>query len=233
MENQAGQRNPDSIQCYPDFTPRWAKLTAPAEPARQVAWYVFFDQSQNHPVKTDQAGQSRFVLTAYEPESYFIREYSSPEIRLGDLTQRFDPRFEAKPGKEYSSGPAHAVAPRPRSLAPSSAACALRQPGAPSPLGDGTIIGIESLAAAHAEIAQREARLGGAIDPHYVGDLRALVSLTNGRLRTFDVAPGMKVHIGDRVALQDSYRNMKLPCSYVPILITADLGPASQPAPQK
>ena len=230
VEDQAGQGNPDNIQCYPDFTPRWAKLAAPAEPGRQVAWYVFFDQSENFPVKSDQAGQSHFVLTAYQPQAYFTREYSSPEIRLGDLTQQFDPRFEAKPGKEYSSGPAEAPAPHAqrRVPAPSSQTCALNQPGLPTPLGTGTIIGIETPAAARAEIPKREARLGGTIDPRYVDDMRALVSRGNGRLRIFDVPAGMKVRIGDRVALQDSYRSKKLPCSYVPILITAVLRPAPQ-----
>jgi len=66
-------------------------------------------------------------------------------------------------------------------------------------------------------------------------DRRALVSQPDGRLRTFDVPPGVKIRVGDRVALQNSYRNEKLSCSYVPILITADLGPAPvpPPAPQK
>ncbi len=230
VENQAGQRNPEESWCFPDFTPSWAKLTAPLEPGRQVVWYSYFDNSENFPVKSDQAGQSRFVLTAYEPEAYFTREYHSPEIRLANLTQQFDPRFEATPGKEYSSGPVEASAPpeHKHAPAPSALACALNQPALPTPMGTGTIIGIETAAAAHAEIPQREARLGGTIDPQYVGDLRALVSRSNGRLRIFDVPAGMKVRIGDRVALQDSYRSKKQPCSYVPILITAVLKPAPQ-----
>jgi hypothetical protein len=48
----------------------------------------------------------------------------------------------------------------------------------------------------------------------------------------------MTVHLGDRVTVQGGYRNINLPCNYIPNLITADLGPlpdkaaaATAPAP--
>jgi hypothetical protein len=101
-------------------------------------------------------------------------------------------------------------------------------------MGLGTIIGFEPRAQSLADIPRREARLGGTIDPAYVADLRAMVRQDDGRVQGFDVSQGMAVQVGDRVTLEDSYRNRSLPCSYVPILIVADSGPAQPPvqAPQ-
>jgi len=99
-------------------------------------------------------------------------------------------------------------------------------------MGHGTIIGFEDASAARADIPLREAQQGGAIDPQYLGDLRAMVTQREKAPRPYDVPAGMTVRIGDRVALQNSYRS-KTPCAYVPVQITADLGPASGRAPQK
>jgi hypothetical protein len=123
--------------------------------------------------------------------------------------------------------PAQSRAHSPMSTAP---ACALRQPTGPFPMGLGTIIGFETQAQSLADIPRREARLGGAIDPAYVNDLRAMVRQDDGRVQGFDVPQGMTAQVGDRVTLQDSYRNQSLPCSYIPILIVADSGPTSPPA---
>jgi hypothetical protein len=88
---------------------------------------------------------------------------------------------------------------------------------------------------ARAEIPLRQAQQGGAIDPQYIDDQRVLVRQSGGRMRPFDLAAGVSVHLGDHVALQNSYRSKALTCAYVPVMITADLGPASvpQPVPQK
>jgi hypothetical protein len=239
IENQAGKRNPEDFWCFPDFTPRWWKLSAPLEPAREVAPYFFWDMRPNRPVKTVNAGQSRFLLTAYEPQAYFTREFDSPEVRLADLTEQFDPNFDPKLGQEYSTSPVQAVRPRPRSdvsaLPSAPIACTLHQPAAPSPMGHGTAIGFQDPAAARAEIPLRQAQQGGAIDPQYIDDQRVLVRQSGGRMRPFDLAAGVSVHLGDHVALQNSYRSKALTCAYVPVMITADLGPASvpQPVPQK
>jgi hypothetical protein len=99
------------------------------------------------------------------------------------------------------------------------AACALREPAAPRPRGLGTIIGIQDAAVARADIPLREARRGGAIDPRYLGDLRAVVQQDGGLVDVFDVPAGMAVHVGDRVRLQGSYRSTASTCSYIPILI--------------
>jgi hypothetical protein len=37
--------------------------------------------------------------------------------------------------------------------------------------------------------------------------------------------------VGDRVTLQDTYRNMNLPCNYIPNLIVGDVGPQTNAAP--
>jgi len=100
IENQAGQRNPQDFWCYPDLTPRLWKLSAPLEPARNVAPYWFWDGRPSRPVKRIEAGQSRFLLTAYEPQAYFTREFDSPEIRLADLTAQYDPDFDGRLGPD-------------------------------------------------------------------------------------------------------------------------------------
>jgi hypothetical protein len=95
-------------------------------------------------------------------------------------------------------------------------ACALREPDGPHFSGRGTIIGIQDAAVARAGIALREARRGGAIDPHYLNDLRVVVQQDGGIVDVFDVPTGMKVHVGDRVRLQGSYRSTAFTCSYIP-----------------
>ena len=95
-------------------------------------------------------------------------------------------------------------------------ACALREPEAPRPRGHGTVIGLQDPAVASANIPGREARRGGAIDPRYRNDLRAVVKQDNGIIDTFDVPSGATVHAGNRVRLQGSYRSASETCSYIP-----------------
>ena len=97
-------------------------------------------------------------------------------------------------------------------------ACALREPDSPRPRGLGTVVGIQDAAVARADILVREARRGGAIDPRYLDDPRAVVRQDNGMVDIFDVPAGMTVRAGDRVRLQGSYRSTAFSCSYIPIL---------------
>ena len=106
-------------------------------------------------------------------------------------------------------------------------ACALHEPGAPRPRGLGTIIGIQDAAVARAHIPLREAQRGGAIDPRYLDDLRAVVRQDNGIVDTFDVSAGMTVHVGDRVRLQGSYRSTASTCSYIPHMAIPNDAPAA------
>lgn len=110
---------------------------------------------------------------------------------------------------------------------PAVSACALRQTAtAPRLIGMGTIIGFEDRAASLARIPVTESLSGGEIDPDYIDNVRVIVRRNNGQNTVFIVPKGMVVHLGDRVTLQDSYRNMALPCNYVPIQIASDIGPA-------
>ena len=110
---------------------------------------------------------------------------------------------------------------------PAPAACALHQPEKPRSRGFGTIIGFETVTDAQAEIPRREARQGGAIDPRYIGDPRAMVRQDNGVVDVFDVPAGLTVHVGERVKLQGSYRSNASTCSYIPILIVPNDVPAA------
>jgi hypothetical protein len=105
--------------------------------------------------------------------------------------------------------------------------CALREPERPRPRGLGTIVGIQDPTLARADIPAREARRGGALDPRYRNDLRAVVRQDNGVMDIFDVPAGMTVRVGDRVRLQGSYRSRASTCSYIPILIVPDEVPAA------
>ena len=107
------------------------------------------------------------------------------------------------------------------------AACALREPEAPRARGLGTVIGLQDPAMARANIAYREAQRGGAIDPRYLNDLRAVVRQDDGIVDNFDVPPGMTAHVGDRVKLQGSYRSAAAACSYIPHMAIPDDAPAA------
>ena len=106
---------------------------------------------------------------------------------------------------------------------PSTRACALRQPATPRQMGFGKVIRFQTPDAARADIPNREARLGGAIDPRYVDDQRAVVRQDNGKVQVFDVPQGMTVRVGERVRVIGSYRSKAFPCSYIPILITPEV----------
>jgi hypothetical protein len=99
------------------------------------------------------------------------------------------------------------------------AACALQEPDAPRPRGLGTIIRIQDAAVARVDIPMREARRGGAIDPRFLNDRRAVVQRGDGNVDTFDVSPEMTANVGDRVSLQGSYRSMTSTCSYIPQMV--------------
>ena len=104
--------------------------------------------------------------------------------------------------------------------APGARACALRQPTMPRQMGFGIVIRFQTPDAARADIPNREARLGGSIDPRYLNDQRAVVRQDNGKVQIFDVPQGLMVRVGERVRVIGSYRSKDFPCSYIPILIT-------------
>jgi hypothetical protein len=87
-------------------------------------------------------------------------------------------------------------------------------------MGFGTVIRFQTPDAARADIPNREARIGCAIDPRYLNDQRAVVRQDNGKVQIFDVPEGLTVRVGERVRMIGSYSSKAFPCSYVPILIT-------------
>jgi hypothetical protein len=103
---------------------------------------------------------------------------------------------------------------------------------APVLIGLGTIAGFEDRAASLARISVTESQSGGKIDPDYIDNQRVIVHRNNGRNQVFIVPKGMVVNVGDRVTLQDGYRNMALPCNYIPIQIASDIGPPPAAASQ-
>lgn len=113
--------------------------------------------------------------------------------------------------------------------------CNMRQEDiAPRLIGLGKIIGFEDHALSLARIQLTEANVGGTIDPDYVENQRVTVRRNNGQVGVFIVPKGMSVQVGDRVTLQNGYRNTALPCNYKPVQIASDIGPPPTPvqAPQ-
>jgi hypothetical protein len=73
-------------------------------------------------------------------------------------------------------------------------------------------------------IQTTQRKIGGLIDPDYADNQRVNVGLDGGVVRLVLVPKTMQVHIADTINWQEGYRNAKLPCNYIPALITADLG---------
>lgn len=108
--------------------------------------------------------------------------------------------------------------------------CLMVMPPSPTGFGSGMVMSFEDRATSMARIQVTQAHAGGQIDPDYIDNQRVTVRLVDGEYRVFLVPKTMQVHAGDRVNGQGSYRNINLPCSYIPNLITADLGPAPENA---
>jgi hypothetical protein len=92
------------------------------------------------------------------------------------------------------------------------------------------VTSVLTLPAITANINNAQALAHGAIDPAYAARTAVNVRLDSGIDQTGRLPPGVTPHVGDRVTMQGWYRNVALPCNYIPNLVTADLGPASPPA---
>ena len=108
--------------------------------------------------------------------------------------------------------------------------CLMVMPTSPNAFGSGVVMSFEDHATSMARIQFTESHSGGKIDPAYVDNQRVLVRMNNGQNHVFLVPKTLQVQAGDRVVFQGSFRNINLPCNYVPNLITADTGPAPQNA---
>jgi hypothetical protein len=113
--------------------------------------------------------------------------------------------------------PAASAGPQPQN-------CMLVESPQPTQRGSGTVVSFEDHTTSLRRIERTQASVGGQIDPDYIANQRAIVRVGNGRYVVFIVPKTMQVHLGDRVLVQNGYRNINLPCNYIPQLITADLG---------
>lgn len=111
-------------------------------------------------------------------------------------------------------------------------ACHLVGSSTPMPIGVGRVVSFVDRAASLTLIQATQRRAGGLIDPDYIDNQRVDIVLGNGVVRLALVPKTMQVRIGDMVAAQEGYRNVNLPCNYVPSLITSDLGPQKPDQPQ-
>jgi hypothetical protein len=138
------------------------------------------------------------------------------------------------PAQQLSLASAPQASPQAASQSTASVCNMQQRDIAPRLIGLGTIIGFEDHALSLARIQLTEANVGGMIDPNYVENQRVTVRRNNGQEGVFIVPKGMSVQVGDRVILQNGYRNTALPCSYVPVQIASDIGPPPTPtqAPQ-
>ena len=105
----------------------------------------------------------------------------------------------------------------------------------PIPRGSGTVFGFLTPQQIHTRIAIDEARLAGTINPAYRDRPRALIRVDGdpdpNHYWASVVPAGMQVNLGDHVYYQTAYRDLSLPCGYIPTIITKDEGRLQQAVP--
>ncbi len=165
-----------------------------------------------------------------------VPQLSAPHSRVAAaiparVPQKPEPSMPLQIPASQSPAQQPSLASAPQAASQSTApVCGLRLGDtAPRLIGLGTIMGFEDHALSLARIQFTEANSGGRIDPDYVENQRVTVRRENGQVGVFIVPKGMSVQIGDRVLLQNGYRNMTLPCNYVPVQVASDIGPAPAP----
>src|SRR4051812_16203460 len=211
MEQSAAQ-NPAPGESLWEKAPAWRRLTMAASVLTLAAVATPLLLPQPQPAQP----HVQVVAVAAHPEAPPPKIAASPPVQLAALPP-----------------PTHAVTPlvRPATPAPQSNVCLLVGPPAPNHFDAGKVVSFEDHATSLARIQLTQAHNGGQIDPDYVDNQRVTVELRSGQYVVFLVPKTMQVQVGDRVNVQGGYRNINLPCNYVPNLITADLGPAPAAAP--
>ncbi len=141
------------------------------------------------------------------------------------------PQTTADPGPALQASPKSSASSAPQTDAPGSQTaqdiaspqtCRLRLPGLPTQSASGTVLAVIPQSEVLASIPDTELVQGGKLDPAFKDTPRVKVRLDNGGYGNIAVPEYLQVHIGDQVTLHSGYRNMKLPCNYVPATITAD-----------
>jgi hypothetical protein len=169
--------------------------------------------------------------------------YRDPSMRCGFFPSQVTadqgpaptpaPQGQNPAGAQLASLPpaAPVTAPAPSPIpapATQSDVCRMVMPPLPVALGNGVVMAFEDRATSLARIQLTQAQNKGVIDPNYIDNQRVTVRMGDGQYHVFLVPKTLQVHPGDRVSFQSGYRNVNLPCNYVPNLITADRGPAPQ-----
>ena len=209
--------------------PAWRGLTVTASFLTLAAFAlpVLLSQPEQAPQPAPVRAQAAPMRVAVAPQPVTV----APPPAILTLP----PRVSAPPAHAPTAIPPvrAAAIPVPAIVVPQTApasgapVCGLRQSAtAPVLIGLGTVTGFEDHALSMARIEMTEAQSGGKIDPDYIDNQRVIVQRPNGQNTVFILPKNLQVHIGDRVTLQNGYRNMALPCNYVPIQIASDIGPA-------
>ena len=92
-----------------------------------------------------------------------------------------------------------------------------------TPGGEGTIVGFMSASQSATLLARTQASVNATINPAFVHNVRAVIGIPDarsGRKAIALVPAGMTVKPGDKVRYDGGYRDPKLPCNYVPPLIS-------------
>ena len=85
--------------------------------------------------------------------------------------------------------------------------------------GEGRIIGFLSQEKASSLIAVTQQRTGARINPDYVSNPRAIISLPDGRKTVVLLPPSLSAKPGDRVAYASGHRDWSMACGYIPNLV--------------
>lgn len=169
------------------------------------------------PVVTHAKALKTAAVTHQAPLSAQTTSPATPPAQLASAAPQTPPQSAAEPA-----------------TAPQSNVCLLISgPVAPHLMGMGRVIAFEDRPTSLARIQLTQRQSGGLIDPAYVDNLRVHVDLGNGRIRVLLVPKGMTVNIGDLITWQNAYRNLNLPCNYIPNLISTDMGPPRKPPPSQ
>lgn len=104
-------------------------------------------------------------------------------------------------------------------------ACRLTYPPTIHLSGPARVVSIIDRDVALTLMQEQQQQSGGLIDPDYADNQRVDILLANGVVRLALVPRTMQVHMGDLVTAQENFRNVNLPCNYIPVLITSDMGP--------
>lgn len=101
--------------------------------------------------------------------------------------------------------------------------CPVRMAAGPRPAGKGTITRLLLQGEAMALLSRTQVIVGRPIDSAYVNNIRAVIRISDGTMKTVLLPYNMTADVGDRIAFQSSYLSSPPLCNYVPALATRKL----------